>query len=86
MKINTAFAKNMQFLEISFESQENGAFAFCRIDIAEMLGVGVKNYTSMAPWIWAVGSLISSVLFKSWIIWIIVSSLFFDKSELEWVE
>lgn len=43
MKINIAFAKIMQFLEISFESQENGAFAFRRIDIAEMLGVGVKN-------------------------------------------
>ena len=27
-KWNTAFAKIMQFLEISFESQENGAFAF----------------------------------------------------------
>lgn len=48
MKINTAFAKIIQFLEISFKGKENGALAFCRIDIAE-IGVGVKNYTSITP-------------------------------------
>lgn len=83
MKINTAFAKIIQFLETSFKGKENGALAFCRIDIAEMLGVGVKNYTSITPWIWAAWSLISGVLLKSWIIWIIVLSLYFEKSELE---
>ena len=49
MKINTEFAKIMQFLEIALEGQENGALAICRMDIAKILGVGVKNYTSLTP-------------------------------------